>query len=62
MYSMIAGISGIPQVLWYGKEGIYEVIVLDHLGASLGNLVDQLDFDTRKIFLYTIQMVCFVLL
>jgi len=62
VYSTIAGSRGIPQVHWYGKEGVYEVIVLDHLGTSLGDLVDQLEFDPRKTFSYTIQMVHFIIL
>ena len=57
MYSTIAGCRGICQVLWYSKEDVYEVIVFDHLGTSLGNLVDRPKFDHRKIFLYATQMV-----
>ena len=44
-------------MLWYGKEDVYEVIVLDHLGTSLGDLVDWPKFDHRKIFSYATQMV-----
>ena len=61
VYSTIARSRGISQVHWYGKEGVYEVIVLDHLGTSLGDLVDQIEFDPRKTFSYAIQMVCFVM-
>ena len=57
VYSTIAGCIGICQVLWYGKEDVYEVIVLDHLGTSLGDLVDRRKFDHRKIFSYATQMV-----
>ncbi|KAF8490429.1 kinase-like domain-containing protein [Russula emetica] len=39
-----------------GKESIYEVIVLNHLGTSLGDLIDQLEFDHRKTFSYATQM------
>jgi hypothetical protein len=58
VYRTIAGSKGISQVLWYGKEDVYEVIVLDHLGTSLGDLNDQLKLDHRKIFSYATQMVC----
>ena len=58
VYTTIAGSRGISQVLWYGKEGVYEVIVLDHLGISLDDLVDQLKFDHGKTFSYATQMVC----
>ncbi len=57
VYAIIASSRGISQVLWYGKEGRYEVIVLDYLGTSLGDLIDQLKFDHGKTFLYTTQMV-----
>jgi serine/threonine protein kinase len=57
VYTTIAGTKGISQVLWYGKEGVYEVLVLDHLGTSLGDLVSQLEFDHGKTFLYATQMV-----
>jgi hypothetical protein len=57
VYTTIAGSRGISQVLWYGKEGVYEVIVLDHLGTSLGDLIDQLKFDHGKTFSYATQMV-----
>ncbi len=57
VYATIAGSKGISQVLWYGKEGGYKVIVLDYLGTSLGDLIDQLKFDHRKTFSYATQMV-----
>jgi serine/threonine protein kinase len=58
VYTAIAGIKGISQLVWYGKEGGYEVIVLDYLGTSLGDLIDQLKFDHGKTFSYATQMVC----
>jgi casein kinase 1 len=57
VYTTIAGSTGISQVLWYGKEGVYEVIVLEYLGTSLGDLIDQLKFDHGKTFSYATQMV-----
>lgn len=57
VYTTIAGSRGISQALWYGKEGGYEVIVLDYLGTSLGDLIDQLKFDHGKTFSYATQMV-----
>ena len=61
VYSMIAGSKGIPQVHWYGIEDEHEVIVLNYLGTSLGDLVDELEFDRRKTFSYATQMVLFIL-
>jgi hypothetical protein len=40
VYMAIAGSVGIiSPACWYGKEGQYEVLVLDHLGTSLGDLI-----------------------
>ena len=61
VYSAIAGSRGIPQVHWYGKEGGREVIVLDRLGTSLGDLVDQPGFDRRKTFSFATEMVHFII-
>lgn len=57
----MAGTRGISQVHWYGKEDIYEVIVLDQLGSSLGDLVDETMLDPRKTFSYATQMVRFIM-
>ena len=39
MYATISGSAGIPEVLWYGKEGLREIIVLEYLGTSLGDQI-----------------------
>jgi len=39
VYTAISGSVGIPEVLWYSREGIHEVIVLECLGASLNDLI-----------------------
>jgi hypothetical protein len=57
VYTSIAGGIGIPQVLWYGKEAGHEVIVLNRLGTSLGDLIGELRFDHERIFSYATQMV-----
>ena len=58
MYKNIAGIAGISSVLWYGYEGLYEVIVLEYLGVLLGDSIKEKQFDSEKVFLYVLQMVC----
>jgi hypothetical protein len=58
MYMSIVGSVGTSPVLWYGKEGVYEVIVLEHLGNSLGDLINMRQFNHREAFLYVSQMVC----
>lgn len=57
VYTAIAGSRGISRLHWYGKEDVYEVIVLDYLGTSLGDLIDQPRFDHKEIFSYASQMV-----
>lgn len=57
VYETIAGSVGISPVSWYGKEDSYEVIVLDHLGTSLGDLISAQPFDQWKIFFFASQMV-----
>jgi len=53
----IAGSVGTSSVLWYGREGMYEVIVLEYLGNSLGDLINEKLFDHGKVFSYASQMV-----
>ena len=57
MYTTISGSAGIPEVLWYGKEGLCEVIVLEYLGTSLGDQVKSRQFERKMTFLYASQMV-----
>ena len=58
VYRTISGSAGICEVLWYGKEGLREIIVLEYLGTSLGDLIREQQFDPRRTFLYASQMVC----
>ena len=57
VYTNIAGSAGISPILWYGKEGPYEVIVMNNLGESLSDFIDEEQFDSRKVFLCASQMV-----
>ncbi|KAH9055113.1 kinase-like domain-containing protein [Lactarius deliciosus] len=56
VYSALGACAGVAPVHWYGKEGLYEVIVLDHLGTSLGDLIDEEQVDQSKTFQYACQM------
>lgn len=58
VYTSITGGAGISPALWYGKEGLHEVIVLEYLGHSLGDLINEQKFNSEKAFLYASQMVC----
>jgi serine/threonine protein kinase len=57
VYLATAGSIGISPVCWYGKEGCYEVIILEHLGALLGDLISAQQLDHRKTFFFASQMV-----
>lgn len=41
MNTAIAGGTGVSKVLWDSKEGEHEVIILEFLGTSLGNLIRE---------------------
>ena len=58
VYLNIAGSTGPSLVLWYGKEGWHQVIILEYLGNSLGDLVNEKCLDCEKVFSYALQMVC----
>lgn len=53
VYRILAGGVGIPNVHWFGKEGDYNVMVLDILGPSLEDLFN---FCSRKFTLKTVLM------
>ena len=53
-YARLNGCVGIPRVHWYGKEGDYNVLIIDLLGSSLQQLfVDQ----KKKFTLKTVLMI-----
>ena len=57
VYKKIAGSTGISPIHWYGKEDIYEVIVMDFLRTSLDDMISMQHFDHRKTFFSASQMV-----
>ena len=58
VYTSVGGSAGISAVRRYGKEGQYEVLVLDHLGTSLDKLINGQEINHERIFQYASQMVC----
>ena len=57
VYQAISGMRGIPQMLWYGMEGRYNVMVLSHLGCTLEQMKHLNMLDANTIFAYSKQMV-----
>jgi len=53
VYRILAGGVGVPNVHWFGKEGDYNVMVMDILGPSLEDLFN---FCSRKFTLKTVLM------
>src|ERR1700691_4452556 len=50
VYRNLTGGIGIPTMYWFGSECDHNVMVLEHLGPSLGNLFDHYH---RKFTLFT---------
>merc|ERR1719262_1712123 len=53
VYRILAGGVGIPNVHWFGKEGDYNVMVMDILGPSLEDLFN---FCSRRFTMKTVLM------
>jgi len=53
VYSILAGGAGIPKVHYFGREGEFNIMVLDILGPSLEDLFN---FCKRKFTLKTVLM------
>ena len=54
LYKILAGGTGVPEVKFFGREGEWNVLVMELLGASLEELFS---FCSRKFSLKTVLMV-----
>ncbi|GAA5989391.1 hypothetical protein JCM10908_001288 [Rhodotorula pacifica] len=52
-YKILAGSPGVPQVYYFGQEGLHNVLVIDLLGPSLEDLFDMCG---RKFSIKTVCM------
>lgn len=61
VYKTLAGGVGIPFVRWYGKEGDYNVFVMDLLGPSMEDLFNYCKrrFSLKTVLLLADQLVSF---
>jgi hypothetical protein len=60
VYKSLAGGLGIPSVCWFGTEGEYNAMVLEHLGPSLEDLFNHCNykFGLKTVLILADQMVC----
>ncbi|KAH8915253.1 kinase-like protein [Atractiella rhizophila] len=57
-YKILAGSPGVPQVYYFGQEGLHNILVIDLLGPSLEDLFDMCGrkFSTKTVVMTAKQM------
>ena len=60
IYKTLMGGTGVPWMIWSGKQGDYNVMVIDLLGPSLEDLFKMCNrhFSLKTVLLLADQLVC----
>lgn len=60
-YKILSGCPGVPQVYYFGQEGLHNILVIDLLGPSLEDLFDMCGrkFSIKTVVMTAKQMVRF---
>ncbi|EPX75260.1 CK1/CK1/CK1-G protein kinase Cki3 [Schizosaccharomyces octosporus yFS286] len=58
-YKLLMGVHGVPNVYYYGQEGMYNLLVMDLLGPSLEDLFDYCGrrFSPKTVAMIAKQMI-----
>lgn len=58
-YKVLSGVTGVPQVYYFGQEGLHNILVIDLLGPSLEDLFDLCGrrFSVKTVVMIAKQMI-----
>jgi casein kinase I family protein HRR25 len=60
IYKTLMGGTGVPWIMWSGRQGDYNVMIIDLLGPSLEDLFKRCNrhFSLKTVLLLADQLVC----